>query len=142
MAFKDSLSKLTKSLSEGASTVVQKSNDLIEVTKLNGEIDIEERKKEQIFLDMGKLVYDGYINKTNVSAEIKSKCEALLEHNEQIKKIQKQILVLKKLKKCSNCGTEMSIDINFCPSCGNKQELVISHVSQNFSDSIEDDDTL
>lgn len=142
MAFKDSFSKITKSLSESASNVVQKSNDLIEITKLTGEIDNEEREKELLYLDIGKLIYNSYVTKTDIREEIENKCKAILEHDEQIKKIKEEILVVKKLKMCSVCGVEMNIDINFCPSCGNKQELIINNDFQESSGSIEDDDTL
>lgn len=99
MAFKDSFNKVTKSLSEGASNVVQKSNDLIEITKLNVEINNEEKKKEQIYLDIGKLVFENYVNKTPIDEKIKDKCKAILKHDEQIKNIKEQISDVKKLKK-------------------------------------------
>lgn len=142
MDFKDSFSKITKSLSEGASNVVQKSNDLLEITKLTSEIDYEEKKKELLYLNIGKLVYDNYVTKTDIREEIQNKCKAVLEHDEQIKKIKEEILVIKKLKICSVCGVEMDIDINFCPSCGNKQELIINNAFEKSGASIEDDDTL
>jgi hypothetical protein len=122
MAFKENFSKLTRSLSENASSVVQKSNDIIEISRLKGEIDNEEKKKNIIYMSIGKIVYDSYINKTELSVEIKNKCEDIIEHNEQIKNINGKIANVKKIKKCSNCGIDLSIDINFCPSCGNKYE--------------------
>ncbi|MBW9173344.1 zinc-ribbon domain-containing protein [Clostridium estertheticum] len=142
MAFKDSFSKITKSLSDGASNVVQKSNDLIEISKLNAEIDIIEKKKEIIYLGIGKLVYNSYITKVELKEEIKNKCDDLIEYDEEIKKIREQIFNVKKIKKCPNCGIKIDIDTSFCPNCGNKQELVKSNNSAEFSDSIEDDDTL
>lgn len=98
MAFKDSFNKVTKSISEGASNVVQKSNDLIEITKLNAEINNEEKKKEQIYLDIGKLVFENYLNNTPIDEKIKDKFEAILKHDEQIRNINKQILDVKKAK--------------------------------------------
>ena len=142
MAFKDGFSKITKSLSESASSVVQKSTDLMEISRFNGEIDNQEKKKALIYMSIGKLVYNSYISKTELGGEIKNKCEVVLEHDKQIKKIKIQILNLKKIKKCTNCGVEMNIDTSFCPNCGNKQELIINKNSTESSDSIEDDDTL
>lgn len=125
MAFKEGLSKFTKSISEGASTVVQKSNELIELNKLNNEISNEEKKKNTLFIEIGKLIYDNYVNKADLSEEIKNKCVSILEHDEQIEKINTEILLLKKIKKCPGCGTELDISINFCPKCGTKQETII-----------------
>lgn len=142
MDFKDSFSKISKSLSEGASNVVQKSNDLMEISRLNGEIDTLEKKKEIIYMSIGTAVYNSYLTKLEVSEKIKNKCEAISEYDEQILNIKGQILNIKKIKKCSSCGVEMNIDISFCPYCGNKQELIIKNNSEQFSDSIEDDDTL
>lgn len=142
MAFKGSFSKITKSLSESASNVVQKSNDLIEISRLNGEIANVQKKKEIIYIGIGKSVYNSYISKTELNEEIKNKCEAVAEHEEQIKKIKVQISNIKKIRRCSNCGFEMIIDTSFCPDCGIKQELIVSNKSAEISNSIEDDDTL
>jgi rubrerythrin len=142
MAFKDGFSKITKSLSENASSVMKKSNDLIEITKFNNEVESEEKKKGILYLSIGQLVYINYISKIDVNEEIKNKCEAIFKHDEEIKKIKGQILDIKKIKKCSNCGVEMKIDISFCPSCGNKQEVILDKNSAEVSDSIEDEVTL
>lgn len=142
MDFMEGFSKITKSLSEGASNVVQKSNDLIEITKLTGEIENQEKKKELLYLDIGKLIYNSYVDKTDIHEEIEKKCKVILQHDEQIKNINEEILAVKKLKKCAICGAEMNIDINFCQSCGSKQELIINNAFQESSDSIEEDDTL
>ncbi|MBU3110111.1 hypothetical protein [Clostridium lacusfryxellense] len=124
MDFKNNFSKITKSLSESASNVVQKSNELIAVSALNGEINDEEKKKDIIYIAIGKVVYNSFINKAELSEEIKQKCEAVLEHNEQIKIIMEKIINVKRIKKCPNCGTDMNISIKFCPDCGVMQKLI------------------
>ncbi|MBU3161504.1 hypothetical protein KPL37_17495 [Clostridium frigoris] len=130
MDLKNNFSKITKSISESASNVVQKSNELIEVSSLNGEISNEEKKKNMIYIAIGKVVYNSFINKAELSEEIRHKCEAILEHDEQIKIIMDKIINVKRVKKCPNCGVDMNISINFCPDCGVMQKL------------IEDDNTL
>ena len=124
MDFKNNFSKITKSLSESASNVVQKSNELIAVSALNGEINDEEKKKDIIYIAIGKVVYNSFINKRELSDEIKQKCEAVLEHDEQIKIIMEKIINVKRIKKCPNCGADMNISINFCPDCGVMQKLI------------------
>ena len=124
MDFKNNFSKITKSLSESASNVVQKSNELIAVSALNGEINDEEKKKDIIYIAIGKVVYNSFINKAELSEEIKQKCEAILEHDEQIKIIMEKIINVKRIKKCPNCGADMNISIKFCPDCGVMQKLI------------------
>lgn len=124
MDFKNSFSKITKSLGEGASSVVQKSNELIGVSRLNDEINNEEEKKDIIYIAIGKVVFNSFINKAELSEEIKHKCEDILEHDEQIKIIMGKIINVKRIKKCSNCGADMNISINFCPDCGVMQKLI------------------
>ena len=124
MAFKDGFSKLTKSLGESASNVVQKSNKLMEITKLHSEIDGAEKKKNVLYLEIGKLVYNSHVNKEDSSEEIKNKCEAISLHDEVIAKIKGQILDIKKVKLCSKCGVEINADITFCPNCGSSQEII------------------
>ena len=65
MTFKNSFSKVSKFINKSASNVVQKSNDLIEISRLKGEINGEEKKKEIICASIGKLVYKNYISKMN-----------------------------------------------------------------------------
>ena len=100
MDLKNNFSKITKSLSESASNVVQKSNELIAVSALNGEISNEEKKKDIIYIAIGKEVYNSFINKAELSGKFKHKCEAILEHDEQIKIIMEKIINVKRIKKC------------------------------------------
>ncbi|MGV8982200.1 hypothetical protein [Clostridium sp.] len=124
MDLKNNFSKITKSLSESASNVVQKSNELIAVSALNVEINNEEKKKDIIYIAIGKVVYNSFINKAELSEEIKHKCESIIEHDEQIKIIMEKIINVKRIKQCPNCGSDMNISINFCPDCGVMQKLI------------------
>lgn len=124
MGFKNNFSKITKSLSEGTSSVVQKSNELIAVSALNGEINNEEKKKNMIYIAIGKVVYNSFIDKAELSEEIRHKCEAIAEHDEKIKIIMGKIINAKRIKKCPNCGANMNISITFCPDCGVMQKLI------------------
>ena len=124
MGFKNNFSKITKSLSESASSVVQKSNELIAVSALNGEINNEEKKKNMIYTAIGKVVYNSFIDKAELSDEIRHKCEAIIEHDEKIKMIMEKIINVKRIKKCPNCGADMNINVTFCPDCGVMQKLI------------------
>ena len=130
MNFKNNILNITKSLSESTSSVVQKSNELIGISGLNGEINNEKKKKDINYIAIGKIVYNSFINIAELSEEIKHKCEAIFLHDEQIKIIMEKIINVKRIKKCSNCGVDMNISVNFCPDCGVMQKL------------IEDDNTL
>ena len=52
---------------------------------------------------------------------IKTLCE---KRGISISKLESEILAVKKMKKCTNCGTELDIKAEFCSKCGKEQPKV------------------
>jgi len=119
MAF---LENLGKKMGEAAQTAAKKSSELVEVTKLNMNINSEEDKIQKLYVQIGKKVYEGFSSNAEANPEFAADCEAIKAHEENIKSLREKILEVKNLKACSNCGAEMDKTTVFCTKCGTKQE--------------------
>ncbi len=73
---------------------------------------------------MGKEIFSDFAAGKEISDELKEKCQGIVEAKELVDELKKKILVLKNIKVCPNCKTEMELEIAFCPKCGTKQEKI------------------
>lgn len=121
MTFKDSLSKIGKYLEEGVSSVAYKSENLVEISKLNLTLSSQEKHIDEIYLKIGKKIYKDYKENKITDKGILEKCEEIEVINKDIEGIKKKILKYKDKKQCKKCGTEMEKEAGFCPKCGREQ---------------------
>lgn len=126
MDFKNSISKLAKNISEGASnvanTVAKTSSEMVEKSKLLSSIGSCKKEVRDLYGSLGEVVYskakEGLIKNEEVSYLI-DKIDRL---NDDIKSLQSKLEQLSSEKTCKSCGSEIDKDVRFCPSCGAKQE--------------------
>ncbi len=119
------LNKLGKKASETYQVTKEKAVNLSEELKLRGKISEYKEEIVKNYKDIGEIVYNEIKNNNDVSKEaVTSKCEEIDKANDEISKLEVQLLALKKVKKCINCGAELDIDAEFCSKCGNKQPVV------------------
>lgn len=112
----------TKRVAETAKAAVRKSGDIVEVTKLNLNIGTEEDKIKKLYVDMGRMVYELYLNGDEVSSVLVDNCEKVGNHEKAIQELRQKILQLKNMKACQECGSEIEMDFEYCPRCGGRQE--------------------
>lgn len=121
MAFKESLSKIGKHLEDGVSNVAYKSENLIEISKLNMAISSDEKLINEIYLKLGKKVFKDYKDNKILDNSLVEKCEEIEEINKDIASLKKKVLKLKDKKQCKKCGETMEKEADFCPKCGKEQ---------------------
>ena len=83
-------------------------------------------KIEDVYQEIGKLVYEKYLLKEEIKVEqeLLDNCsfiDTLANENEEIRM---ELLKLKDLKQCPNCHTEIELEYEYCPKCGQKQEVI------------------
>ena len=121
----DFFSKLGKKASKTYQVTKEKAVNLSEELKLKGKINDLKDKIEEAYKEIGKIVYNEVKDGKDVSKdEITAKCETISKYKEDIEKLQSDILALKNVVKCTNCGVELDLGDPFCYKCGTKQPEV------------------
>ncbi len=125
MDFMKKVEKTTKKIGETVTdtynVVVDKSGKMIEDTKSKMAISEKENQIEDVYIEMGKIVYDMYKQGEDVGEKFREEAEKVDILKKEIEEINMKILANKGLKTCSDCGKIISKDNHFCPNCGNKQ---------------------
>lgn len=115
---------LGKKVGEAAQAAAKKSNELVEVTKLNMSVNSEEDKASKLYEGIGKKLYANYKAGAESLPDFSGEFEQINACEENIKEIRKRIMNLKNVKLCQNCGAELAEKAMFCPKCGAKQEVI------------------
>lgn len=114
--------KLGKKASEAYQATKEKASDISEEIKIKNKINNLEEKVYEIYAEIGEKVYNELKEGKDVSKEeISGKCEEISSKKDEMSRLHAQLLTLKKMKKCVNCGEKLDIDAEFCSKCGTKQ---------------------
>lgn len=124
----DFIKNITKKVTETAKVAAKKSGEMVELTKLKMNISSEEDKIEKEYAQMGKIVFETFERGEKVGEEFEAHCEKIASYRENIKAMKDQILKLKNVKTCPECGEEVDSEALFCPKCGAKQEIILKPV--------------
>lgn len=118
--------KVTKEKATEAYKVTkEKASDISEEIKLKSKINSLEEKNYEIYAEIGEIVYNEVKDGKDVSKEeVTSKCEEISRNKDEIEKLKTDLLAVKKIKKCANCGEELDIDVDFCSKCGKEQPKI------------------
>jgi hypothetical protein len=99
MPLKDSItigiSKIAKTVEDGAVTVAKKSGKMVEVSKLNLNISSEKDNIDRLYKKVGEIVYEKYKNGEIIDRDLEEDCKAIVEADENIGKLQKKITTIK-----------------------------------------------
>ena len=127
----DFFNKLGKKTTEAYQTAKEKTSKLSEELKLRGKISDSNEKIDNEYQEIGKLVQEKMKSGEDASKEeITPRCEEIERLKENIEKAEVELLALKNIKKCSDCGEELDLKADFCSRCGAKQpkneELIVT----------------
>jgi len=118
----DFFNKLGKKASETYQVTKEKTAKFSGEMKLKGKISDAKNKITDLYEEIGQHVYNQY--KTNTEEgkeEITDKCEEISKQFDEISKLETEILALKEVKKCVECGAEIGQKDDFCSKCGKQQ---------------------
>jgi len=125
MAFFDELGKKITKTSQGA---IQKTKDMTEIAKLNSSVNEEQRKINQVYMQIGKAYYESHM--TQADAEFVYLFDNIVESMEKINECESRIQQLKGMTLCPSCGGENKPGAAFCCSCGAKITVADPNVSE------------
>ncbi len=114
--------EITSKLTKTAKKAVRKSNELVEITKMNMAISEAQSALNKLYKELGKTVHKACETQDNVSNEISEKCSEIDDELEHIKKMKDKLAELKKVQYCMSCGHENQREAIFCSKCGMKIE--------------------
>ncbi len=128
MEFMKKVTEISKKVGDAATetynTVAEKSGKMFEEAKLKMSISTKEGEIDEIYLGMGKTVYDMYAQGEDVGKVFTKESKKIDKLNTEIKDMNKKILFNKKLRTCEKCGKVISLESVFCSDCGTKQKPV------------------
>ena len=126
MPFKNSLSKITKSVTDGAKTAAKKAGEVYEITKINISLSSEEDKLKSAYTELGKAAFEEFEKGTLVNEKLISFYNQAADCKKTINELKEKVNELKEIKYCVNCGAKIDISTAFCPKCGAKNEITNS----------------
>lgn len=117
--------KLSKKASETYQMTKEKTTQISGELKLRNKINENNNKIENIYAEIGKMVVEAHFKGEELNKEeVTPKCEEIARIREENEKAETEILALKKIKKCVNCGLELPEDAEFCSKCGKEQPKI------------------
>ncbi len=130
----DQAAELAKNASEIggelAKNVADKTNDLLETGKLNGQISSANTSINELKTRLGDHYWNLYVQGEQLDDDAVVLCTTIKEYTEEIANLQAQLADLKAKreaavgKACQACGTVNNLDACFCKNCGVKLEVV------------------
>ncbi len=117
------LDKSKETVMNTCKITVNKTNKIAQRAKLKMRINEYKNKIEDIYNSIGKKVYEKHIREEDINIEeyLENECEKIDKLSKEIENAIEHILILKDMKKCPECFSEIMIQYNFCPNCGKKQ---------------------
>lgn len=113
MAFFDNL---TKKVSEASATAIQKGKEFTDIARLNSLVSDEEKKITNAYYQIGKLYVS--IHRKDYEKDFAGMIETIVESEEKIVTLKKQIEDIKGVVRCDSCGAEVARGSVYCSSCG------------------------
>ncbi|WP_020617956.1 zinc ribbon domain-containing protein [Paenibacillus daejeonensis] len=109
------LDKVKSGLSEAGS----KAKTAVEVNKLKMQQSAKQKEIEKHYQTIGRIVFLTAIERDTgeLGEDYQPEVEAILELEEEVQALLKQIKVLTGEKDCI-CGQSVAVEVKFCPSCG------------------------
>ena len=128
---KDSEVQVTK-------TVIEKTNNIVNQTKLKFSISETESKIKDIYTEIGKAVYENYKSTGEVIDDMEEKFAKIDAMTEEVNELKEQLYQLKENVKCPKCGAYNHSDDVYCSKCGER----IYNVNSDDTDSYDDDEVV
>lgn len=130
----DFFDKVKQGVGKGITTVSVRSKEMVETTRIKGQIGTFQGQRKIAIEELGNIVYTMFLKGGFDEERIKGKCEAIAGVDRQIKekeeeltqihlKAQQELGMPKTVSVCA-CGAPIYEDTKFCGKCGKKVEVL------------------
>lgn len=121
MDIQGSFSKLSKNIIKGKDLVVQTSENLIEVSKINLDISNKKSSIEKLYKKLGKKLYKLYKKQPIKNDELEKIIKDIDKEKKELDYLENNLMKTKDKKRCKHCNSYIDNYSSFCPKCGKKQ---------------------
>ena len=111
---------LWKKITDTVDVVGKKTNEVVEIQKLRGQISSLERETAGCYEELGRILFEKYENHEELPEEAEALCDTIAANMVLITEYENEIADMKGQQKCPSCGAVVKNDMNFCPKCGAK----------------------
>jgi predicted nucleic acid-binding Zn ribbon protein len=122
-----------KKVGKATQTAVKKSGEFIEVQKINLNIKTEFDRIENLYTQIGKLIYNEYCGGKELNDPVKDLCKQTKDIEVNISELKDKLSEMRKTKYCVICGKEIEKSEAFCSSCGSKQDISLMPKEDDFN---------
>lgn len=105
-------------VSDTAQTVVKKSGELVEASKIKYAIYDLNNEVNKLYAEIGQMVYKARMNDEEPNGNIEEKFIAIKKKKEEIDRLSGKMSGIKNKITCVVCGRICKADSKFCPYCG------------------------
>ena len=122
----DFLDKIIKKVEKTTKVVVQKSTDVVELTKVKLAITSVENEADELLREIGSVVYDAYKSGEGNAELVEEMCVKLEKIKNEIEEKKNQFALLRNMKRCPECEYENEADAVYCSKCAAKLYDVVA----------------
>lgn len=120
-----------KKITQTGQSAVQKTKDITDIARINSLIYEEEKKVQNLYLQLGKLYATVHAN--YYESDFTGMMTSLHEAEASIRQYKQQISDIKGLTHCEICGSEVAKSALFCNVCGSQMPKTDAN---DFSDTV------
>lgn len=117
------LDNLGKRVADTYKTAAKASSEILEETKLRLAMLNEQNKVEELYEKLGEKVFSLYGKGESLGEDFDNQCKEIQALKETINSMKSRIKELRNIKACPKCSIEIDLSYQYCPRCGEKQEM-------------------
>lgn len=118
--------------------VIGKTNNIVDITKLNLVKTETEGKINKLCQQIGELVYEKYLSGTTPEDDIGGICIEIDKFKTELKDLNEQLAEYKNTVACPECGQFNSKDSEYCSKCGTHISSKVQYAAPEVVDIVPD----
>ncbi len=115
---KKTAEKAIDSAESATKKAIKKTTESVNVVKLKISIKDIEGNIENIYKELGKMLYNEYKEGAEFDGEYREMCQRIEEHLEEVAILKTKIAEINNKQVCPKCGNYTAEDAKYCSTCG------------------------